>query len=138
MLAVEKRIIDEMWKELAILKDMMDGLEVHVQDQMQVVGSVSTDEVKTHYAEMQAQVAKLAEKPGELTKSKSDLRKHKAGESDVELHADLSKEEIRQHKKTRKASRKKAREKDALVQQQRDTVLAGAFGSGVLVPVSGS
>ncbi|KAH0776507.1 hypothetical protein KY290_007918 [Solanum tuberosum] len=82
---------------------------------------------------MQTQVAKLAEKPvqvptpiipdslmqllnqapstqliddlwGELPKNKSGKRKHKAGESNEELLADLSKEERWQHKKARRAS----------------------------------
>uniref|UniRef100_M1DFQ5 Integrase core domain containing protein n=1 Tax=Solanum tuberosum TaxID=4113 RepID=M1DFQ5_SOLTU len=63
VLAAEKRIKDEMQKELAVLKDKMVGLEDHVQDQLQATFSVSTDKFKTQLDEMQAQVAKMAEKP---------------------------------------------------------------------------
>uniref|UniRef100_M1DLU6 Uncharacterized protein n=1 Tax=Solanum tuberosum TaxID=4113 RepID=M1DLU6_SOLTU len=55
---------------------------------------------------------------GELPKGKSGKRKHKVGESYEELRADLSKEERRQHKKFCNASLKKAREEEALAQQQ--------------------
>uniref|UniRef100_M1DAG0 Integrase core domain containing protein n=1 Tax=Solanum tuberosum TaxID=4113 RepID=M1DAG0_SOLTU len=62
VLVVEKRIKDEMSKELDVLKEMMDGLEVHVQHQLQAAGSVSIDEFKTQLAKMRAQVSKLDEK----------------------------------------------------------------------------
>uniref|UniRef100_M1E0J6 Integrase core domain containing protein n=1 Tax=Solanum tuberosum TaxID=4113 RepID=M1E0J6_SOLTU len=124
--------------ELSYTDRRMDVLEVHVQSQLQAIGSVSTDEFKKQLVEMRAQVAKLAKMPGELLTSKPNKRKHKAEESDEELSTDLSKEERRQHKKSDKASRKKAREDEALAQQQRDAVLAGASGSRVPVLVSGS
>uniref|UniRef100_M1D9H8 Putative plant transposon protein domain-containing protein n=1 Tax=Solanum tuberosum TaxID=4113 RepID=M1D9H8_SOLTU len=60
---------------------------------------------------------------GELPKSKSGKRKHKAGESDEELPTDLSREEIRTQNKAHRASRRKARENEELEQQQRDAVL---------------
>ncbi|KAH0693111.1 hypothetical protein KY285_020208 [Solanum tuberosum] len=123
VLTVEKKIKDEMRKELA------------------AAGSVNTEDFQTQLAKMRAQVAKLAEKPvqvptpimpksllqllsqapstqsldnfwGELPKSKSGKRKHKAVESNEELPANLSREERRQHKKAHRASRKEAREKD--------------------------
>uniref|UniRef100_M1DAE9 Uncharacterized protein n=1 Tax=Solanum tuberosum TaxID=4113 RepID=M1DAE9_SOLTU len=74
----------------------------------------------------------------ELPKGKSGKRKHRAGESCEEIPGDLSSEERRKEKKVRKASRKDAREKEALEQQQRDALLVGASGSGVPVSVSGS
>uniref|UniRef100_M1DRY0 Putative plant transposon protein domain-containing protein n=1 Tax=Solanum tuberosum TaxID=4113 RepID=M1DRY0_SOLTU len=167
VLAAKKEIKDEMQKEMVVIKDMMDGLEILVQDRFQAVGSVDNKEFKSQLAEIRAQVAKLAEKPvqvptpvmpeslmqllnqapftqslddfwGEIPKSKFGKRKHKAEEFDEELSANLSKEERRQQKKARKASRKEARKKEAIEQQQRDAVLAGATGSGVPIPVSGS
>uniref|UniRef100_M1D9P4 Uncharacterized protein n=1 Tax=Solanum tuberosum TaxID=4113 RepID=M1D9P4_SOLTU len=75
---------------------------------------------------------------GELPKRKSGKRKKNDGESDDELSADLSREKRRQQKKDHRASRKEAREKEALEQQWRDAVLAGASGSGAHVLVSGS
>ncbi|KAH0632841.1 hypothetical protein KY284_035627 [Solanum tuberosum] len=167
VLVAKKRIKDEMQRELAVLKDRMDGLEVHVQNQLQAAGSVNAEELKIKLAEMKAKIAKLAEKPvivpplvvlesllslfteppitqtiddfwGEVPKHKFGKRKHKAGVTDEELPADLSKEERRQQKKARKASKKKAREEEALAQQQRDVMLAGASGSGVPILVSDS
>uniref|UniRef100_M1DAI0 Uncharacterized protein n=1 Tax=Solanum tuberosum TaxID=4113 RepID=M1DAI0_SOLTU len=111
------------------------------------VDSVDNEEFKAQLAEMQTQVVKLAEKPvkvptlvmleslmplinkapstqsldefwGKLPKSKSGKRKHKAGEFDEEIPADLSRKGRRQENKTRKASRKASREKEALEQQQ--------------------
>uniref|UniRef100_M1DX99 Integrase core domain containing protein n=1 Tax=Solanum tuberosum TaxID=4113 RepID=M1DX99_SOLTU len=95
----------------------------------------NTEEFKSQLAEMRAQVAKLVENP---VQGKSGKRKHKAGESDEELSAELSKEERKQQKKDRRASKKEAREKETLEQQRRDAVLAGASGSGAPAPVSGS
>uniref|UniRef100_M1DGL5 Uncharacterized protein n=1 Tax=Solanum tuberosum TaxID=4113 RepID=M1DGL5_SOLTU len=74
----------------------------------------------------------------ELPKSKSGKRKHKARESDEELHSDLSREERRQQKKARRASRKETHDQEALEQQQRDVVLDGASGSAAPAPASGS
>uniref|UniRef100_M1DJH0 Integrase core domain containing protein n=1 Tax=Solanum tuberosum TaxID=4113 RepID=M1DJH0_SOLTU len=154
-----------MRKELVVLNNRMDGLKSHVQTQLLVSRSGNHEEFQSQLAEMRAQVAKLAEKAvqipnpvmleslmkifdeqpttqylddiwGELPKSKSDKRKHKAEESKEELHADLSKEERKQEKKARKASRKAEREKAVREQQQRDIVLAGASGSEVPTPVS--
>uniref|UniRef100_M1DZX7 Uncharacterized protein n=1 Tax=Solanum tuberosum TaxID=4113 RepID=M1DZX7_SOLTU len=71
---------------------------------------------------------------GKLPKNKYGKRKKKVGESDDELPVDLSREVRRQEMKARKASRKDAREKEALEKQQRDAVLAGASGSGAPVP----
>ncbi|KAH0682804.1 hypothetical protein KY285_020320 [Solanum tuberosum] len=156
VLAMKKEIKNEMRKEMAILKDRMDGLEILVQDRLQGSDSVATEEFKSQLAEMRSQVAKLAEKPvlvptmvmpnslmqllsqapstqslddfwGELPKSKSGKRKHKAREHDEETLVDMSREERRQQNKACKASRKYAREKEALEQRQRDAMLAGAF-----------
>ncbi|KAH0773545.1 hypothetical protein KY290_010682 [Solanum tuberosum] len=108
MLAVKNEIKDEMQKELAVLKDRMDGLEKLVQDRCQTAGSVETEEFKSQLAEMRTQVAKLVEKPvqvptlimldslmqmlnqapstqsiddlwGELPMSKSSKSKHRTG-----------------------------------------------------------
>uniref|UniRef100_M1DK09 Integrase core domain containing protein n=1 Tax=Solanum tuberosum TaxID=4113 RepID=M1DK09_SOLTU len=167
VLAAKKEIKDEIQKELAVLKDRMDGLKNLVKERFQAAGSIDTEEFKSQLAEMRTQVAKLAEKPvqvptlimpdslmqllnqapstqslhnfwGELPKSKFGKRKHRARESGEKIHVDLSIEERRQENKARKASRKAVREKEAREQQQRDVVLAGASGSGVPVPASGS
>ncbi|KAH0644655.1 hypothetical protein KY284_032539 [Solanum tuberosum] len=119
VLAAKKELKDEMRKKLVVLKDMMDGLENLVHDRFQAAGSVDTEEFKSQLAEMRTQVAKLAEKQvqvptpvmpdslmqllnqapstqsiddlwGELPKSKFGKIKHKIGESDEEIHADLS------------------------------------------------
>uniref|UniRef100_M1DXD4 Integrase core domain containing protein n=1 Tax=Solanum tuberosum TaxID=4113 RepID=M1DXD4_SOLTU len=110
-----------MRKELVVFKDRMDGLEVHVQDQLQAAGSVSTDEFKTQLAEMRAQISKIDEKPiyvptpvvpeslmnlfseppttqslddfwSDLPKRKYGKRKHTTDESDEEQTTGLSKE----------------------------------------------
>uniref|UniRef100_M1DIA0 Uncharacterized protein n=1 Tax=Solanum tuberosum TaxID=4113 RepID=M1DIA0_SOLTU len=115
---------------------------------------------------MRTQIAKLAEKPvqvptsvmpdslmqflnqapstqslddlwGDLPKSMSGKRKHTVGESDEELPSDLSREERNHQKKARRSSRREAREKEALEQQQHDAALAGASGSIAVVPTSG-
>uniref|UniRef100_M1DWQ7 Uncharacterized protein n=1 Tax=Solanum tuberosum TaxID=4113 RepID=M1DWQ7_SOLTU len=75
---------------------------------------------------------------GEIPKSKSGKRKHRAVELDEEIPADLSREERIQEKKARKASMKAAREKESLEQQQRDAMLAGASGSGASASASSS
>uniref|UniRef100_M1DAH6 Uncharacterized protein n=1 Tax=Solanum tuberosum TaxID=4113 RepID=M1DAH6_SOLTU len=145
----------------------MDGLEFHVKNQLQVADSMNTKELKTQLANMRDKLSKLAQKLvtmpppfvpesfmslfseppvtqyldnfwGEVPQHKYSKRKHKAGEYNEELTSDLSKEKRRQSKKARKESRKKSKAVEALAQQRRDAVLAGAFGSGVLVTVSGS
>ncbi|KAH0781680.1 hypothetical protein KY290_001278 [Solanum tuberosum] len=63
VLAADKKVKDEMRKDLAVLKNKMDGLEVHVQDQLQATCSVGTDEFNTQLSELRAQIAKLVEKP---------------------------------------------------------------------------
>uniref|UniRef100_M1DJV8 Integrase core domain containing protein n=1 Tax=Solanum tuberosum TaxID=4113 RepID=M1DJV8_SOLTU len=129
--ALKKRVKYEMRKELIALKDRMDGLEVHVQDQLQAAGSVSTDEFKTQLAEIRAQISKLVEKQvhvptpilpeslmnlfseppttqslddfwSDLPKSKYGKRKHTADESDEERTTDLYKEEKKRNKKARR------------------------------------
>uniref|UniRef100_M1DZX6 Putative plant transposon protein domain-containing protein n=1 Tax=Solanum tuberosum TaxID=4113 RepID=M1DZX6_SOLTU len=90
MLVVEKKIKDKMQKELVVLKDRMDVLEVHVQEQLQVASDpLITQSLDDFY--------------GELPKRKSGKRKKKAGESDDELSADLladlSKEDRRKQEK---------------------------------------
>uniref|UniRef100_M1DGD8 Integrase core domain containing protein n=1 Tax=Solanum tuberosum TaxID=4113 RepID=M1DGD8_SOLTU len=52
VLTAEKKIKDEMRKELLVLKDRMDGLEVLVQERLQAAGSVNTDEFKMQLAEI--------------------------------------------------------------------------------------
>uniref|UniRef100_M1DSN7 Integrase core domain containing protein n=1 Tax=Solanum tuberosum TaxID=4113 RepID=M1DSN7_SOLTU len=130
-----QEIKDEMQKELAVFKDRMDDLENLVQDRFQAAGLVDTEEFKSQLAEMRTQVAKLVEKP---IQNKSGKRKHKAGEYDEGLHANLSKEERQQHKKARRASTRESLEKEPLEQQQRDAMFAGASGSGAPAPASGS
>uniref|UniRef100_M1DR09 Integrase core domain containing protein n=1 Tax=Solanum tuberosum TaxID=4113 RepID=M1DR09_SOLTU len=51
-----------MRKELVVLKDMMDGFKILVQDRLQAIDSVNTEDFQTQLAEIRAQVAKLAEK----------------------------------------------------------------------------
>ncbi|KAH0693038.1 hypothetical protein KY285_020135 [Solanum tuberosum] len=63
VLAAEKWLKDEMQTELAVLKDRMDGFEVHVQHQLEVVGPVNAEVLKTQLVEMRVEIAKLAEKP---------------------------------------------------------------------------
>ncbi|KAH0725168.1 hypothetical protein KY284_001033 [Solanum tuberosum] len=157
---VEKRIKAEMQTELVVLKDRMDGLEVHVQNQLQVVDSVNAKKLKTQLVELRAKIAKLAEKPvivpppivpeslmhlfneppptqvlddlwGEVPQHKSSKRKHKVGESDKEQPKNLSKEENKRNKKSCKESRKKSREEEAVEQQRRNVLLAGASGSAI-------
>uniref|UniRef100_M1DBR3 Uncharacterized protein n=1 Tax=Solanum tuberosum TaxID=4113 RepID=M1DBR3_SOLTU len=95
-------------------------------------------------AEARAQIeANATEEDDEVTPDdtmvhKSGKRKRIDGESDDELSTDMSKEERRQHKKACMASRKEAREKEELEQQQRDAVFVGAFGSRVPVSMGGS
>uniref|UniRef100_M1DTX8 Putative plant transposon protein domain-containing protein n=1 Tax=Solanum tuberosum TaxID=4113 RepID=M1DTX8_SOLTU len=52
VLVAEKLVKDEMQKEFTFLKDMMDELEVHVQNQLQAAGSVNAKELKALLAEM--------------------------------------------------------------------------------------
>uniref|UniRef100_M1DF10 Integrase core domain containing protein n=1 Tax=Solanum tuberosum TaxID=4113 RepID=M1DF10_SOLTU len=163
--AMKKEIKDEVRKELAFLKDRLDGLENLVQDQFQAAGSVDTEEFKSQLAERRTQIAKLAENPvqvptpilpesliqmlsqapstqsiedllGELPTSKSGKRKHKNGELDEETPTDPAKEERRQEKRARRTSKREAREKEALEQQERDAALVGASGSGSPAPTS--
>uniref|UniRef100_M1DN99 Integrase core domain containing protein n=1 Tax=Solanum tuberosum TaxID=4113 RepID=M1DN99_SOLTU len=63
VLATKKEIKDEMQKELAILKNRIDGLEAYVQTQLQAAGSGNLEEFQRQLAEMRTQVAKLAAKP---------------------------------------------------------------------------
>ncbi|KAH0714984.1 hypothetical protein KY284_007889 [Solanum tuberosum] len=114
VLAAKKDIKYEMQKELAVLKNIMDGLEAHL----------TTQSLENIW--------------GELRKSKSGKRRHRAGESGEEILADLSREARRKERKAHKASKKDAQEKEALEQQQRYVVLPGASGSGVPISVSGS
>ncbi|KAH0748018.1 hypothetical protein KY290_027250 [Solanum tuberosum] len=138
-LAAKKEINDELRKELAVLKDRMDGLENLVQDQCQAASSVDTEEFKLQLTEMRTQVAKLAEKPvqvpslimpdslmqmitqapstqsiddlwGEFPTSKFGKKKHRAEESHEEILDDLAREAKRQEKRARKASNKETRE----------------------------
>lgn len=118
-----------MRKELDFLQDIMDGLENLVQDRFQATNLVDIKEFKSQLAKMRTRAAKLDEKiiyePTpimldclmkmlnngpctqsiddvwcELPKSKSGKWKHKFGEFNEELPADLSKEERRQEKKS--------------------------------------
>jgi len=138
---MEKRLKDKMQTELTVLKYRMDGLEVH--DKNQAPDLVNTEELKTHLAEMRAEIAKLAKRPytmphmavpeslmslfieppttqvlddfwGEVPNGKSGKRKHKAGESNEYQPINLSKEERIQHKKPRKKSRRKLGKKQHL------------------------
>ncbi|KAH0709409.1 hypothetical protein KY284_010836 [Solanum tuberosum] len=129
VLAAEKSINDEMQKELAFLKNKMDGVET--------VGSNRNEEFQKQLADMRVLVAKLPEQPiqvptpaipdslinkfdgqpanhslddiwGDLPKSKSSKTKKNAGEPDEQTTDDLAIEETRQEKKGRRASKKKA------------------------------
>ncbi|KAH0720055.1 hypothetical protein KY284_005085 [Solanum tuberosum] len=159
VLAAKKEIQDKMRKELVVLKDRMDGLENIVQDRCQAACSVEFEEFKSQLAEMRTQIAKLAEKPvqvptpimleslmqmltqapstqsiddlwGEIPTSKFDKRKHKTRELDEETPIDPVREAKRQEKRARRTSKREAREKETLEQQQRDASLVGASSNG--------
>uniref|UniRef100_M1DN98 Putative plant transposon protein domain-containing protein n=1 Tax=Solanum tuberosum TaxID=4113 RepID=M1DN98_SOLTU len=137
VLPAKKEIKYEMRKELDVLKDRMDGLENLVQDRFQVPTPVMPDSLM-QLLNQAPSTQSIDNLWGELPKSKSGKRKHKAGESDKELPADLSKKERWQHKKACRALRREAREKEAPEQQRRKAVLARASGSGAPSPASGS
>uniref|UniRef100_M1DLE0 Integrase core domain containing protein n=1 Tax=Solanum tuberosum TaxID=4113 RepID=M1DLE0_SOLTU len=88
--------------------------------------------------EMQKELVVLKDRMGGLENLAQDRFKVAAEEFGEEIHADLSIEKKRQEKKACKVSWKAAREKEAREQQQRDTVLLRASGSGVPIPASGS
>ncbi|KAH0650091.1 hypothetical protein KY284_030003 [Solanum tuberosum] len=113
VLAAKKEIKDEVRKELAVLKDRLDGLENLVQDRFQAPSTQSIDDLW-----------------GEPPTSKSSKRKHKAGELDEETPTDPAREARRQEKRARRISKREAQEKEAIEQQQRDAALDGTSGSG--------
>jgi len=134
---------DEMRTELSVLKDRMDGLENLDQDSFQATGSADTEEFRAQLAKMRTQIAKLDEKPAQVSTplipesliqmlsqapstqtlddlwgapptSKSGKRKHIAGELDEETPTDPAREARRQERRARQASKREAREKKAL------------------------
>uniref|UniRef100_M1DJQ2 Putative plant transposon protein domain-containing protein n=1 Tax=Solanum tuberosum TaxID=4113 RepID=M1DJQ2_SOLTU len=120
VLATEKRLKYEMWTELPVLKNKMDRLEVHMNNQIQAEGS-ALDEIW-----------------GDVPKEKSRERKQKDVVSDEEQQTDFSKEERTHLKKARKESKRLARETSSLEQQRREAVLVSAFVSTIPDPVDNS
>lgn len=132
---MEKRLKDYMRQELAVLKNRIDDLEAHVNNQLQAISFIDGEALKAQMAEIRADIAKLAEKPdtmppsvvldslmslfvtppttqsvddirGKLARLSSCKRKQKDVGYDDEQQKDLSKEERRQHNKARKEYRR--------------------------------
>ncbi|KAH0644570.1 hypothetical protein KY284_032454 [Solanum tuberosum] len=156
VLAIEKRLKDEMRQKLVVLENRMDGLEVHVNNQLHAADSIDGKTLKAHLVEMRPKLTKLAEKPVTvplpvvpdslmrlLSAPPSLTRWMIFGATWINQllereNTNMFKEEKRQHKKAQKESTRVAREEEALEQQRRKIVLASASGSTIPDPVDNS
>lgn len=143
MLAMEKCVKYGIQKELVVLIDRIDGLKVHVQNNLQGEGLEDDKEFKAQLAEIQAEIEKPDDKPnivddfvvpeslislysepptsqelddiwGDVSTEKSNKTKQMVGEFDGVQPTNLSKDEMRQHKKAHKESRRLARKTKTL------------------------
>uniref|UniRef100_M1DJR3 Integrase core domain containing protein n=1 Tax=Solanum tuberosum TaxID=4113 RepID=M1DJR3_SOLTU len=119
VLATKKEIKDEVRKVLVVLKDRLDGLENPVQHRFQVVGYPPLNQLMI-----------FGENPPRVSPARENTKLENL------MRRPLLTQLERQEKRVCRTSKREAREKEALEQQQRDTALVGASSSGALAPTS--